>query len=77
MVMIPKGNFFYVLNSLISGTISPILYYLAIEANRKASREHIMEMINELKKNYNTEIKVRNKNSIEDPKNGKNSLLSQ
>ena len=77
MVMIPKGNFFYVLNSLISGTISPILYYLAIEANRKASREHIMEMINESKKNYNTEIKVRNKNSIEDPRNGKNSLLSQ
>jgi hypothetical protein len=75
--MIRKGNFFYVLNSLISGTVSLILYFLAIEANRKASKEHIMVMINESKKNYNTEINVRHESSIEDPKNGKNSLLSQ
>jgi hypothetical protein len=44
LVMIPQGNFFFVLYFLVSGTFSPILYYSGIEANRKAGKDRLQEM---------------------------------
>ena len=55
LVIIPEGNFFFVLYFLISGTISPILYCLGIEENRKESRERILEIFKDSKNNRGSE----------------------
>ena len=79
LVLIPQGNFFFVLHFLISGTVSPIMYYLGIEANRKAAKDHIKEMFKESMKKEKVQINydIRDKDNVEDiiveaPAHGKN-----
>ena len=44
LVLIPEGNLFFILYFLVSGTVSPMLYYLGIEANRKAAKDRILKV---------------------------------
>ena len=62
LVLIPQNNIFFVLYFLVSGTVSPILYYSGIEANRKAAQERIRDMFKESKKNKTDDIKKQYKN---------------
>jgi hypothetical protein len=62
LVLLPQNNIFFVLYFLVSGTVSPILYYSGIEANRKAAQEHIRDMFKESKKTKIDETKKQYKN---------------
>ena len=47
LVLIPQDNICSVLYFLISGTVTPFLYYYGIEANRKAAKDHVMDIFKE------------------------------
>lgn len=49
-VLVPNGKTFYILYFLISSCVSPMLYYIGIEVNRQAVRQHLKELFKESKK---------------------------
>ena len=72
LVIIPEGNFFFVLYFLISGTISPILYCLGIEDNRKESRKRILEIFKDSKNKCGSEDNVSHILNADNAQLGKN-----
>ena len=72
LVIIPEGNFFFILYFLISGTISPILYCLGIEDNRKESRKRILEIFKDSKNKCGSEDNVSHILNADNAQLGKN-----
>ena len=53
VVFIPGSNLFLILYHFLPATLSPVLYFLGIEDNRRAMRSRIKEMMSELQKKGN------------------------